>query len=52
MCNLCSLTEGKAAFREIAGAMTDRTGNPPALPAIFPDQAPPFCVRAATAASW
>ena len=41
MCNLYSMTKGQAAIREIAGAMTDKTGNLAALPAIFPDQSAP-----------
>lgn len=41
MCNFYSLTKGQAAIREIAGTMTDRTGNLPSLPAIFPDQSAP-----------
>ena len=41
MCNLYSLTKGQQAIRELAGAMSDRTGNLPLLPGIFPDyQAP------------
>lgn len=41
MCNLYSLSKGQAAIREIAGAMTDTTGNQPPLPGIFPDQSAP-----------
>ena len=41
MCNLYALTKGQAAIREIAGAMSDRTGNLATLPAIFPDQSAP-----------
>lgn len=37
MCNLYSVTRGQAAIREAVGAMTDRTGNLPPLPGIFPD---------------
>jgi putative SOS response-associated peptidase YedK len=41
MCNLYSLTSGQQAIRELARAMSDRTGNLPLLPGIFPDyQAP------------
>src|ERR1700736_7072922 len=41
MCNLYSLTKGQQAIRELARAMSDRTGNLPPLPGIFPDyQAP------------
>ena len=41
MCNLYSLTKGQQAIRELARAMSDRTGNLPLLPGIFPDyQAP------------
>lgn len=35
------MTKGQAAIREIAGAMTDKTGNLPSLSAIFPDQSAP-----------
>ena len=41
MCNLYSLTKGQQAIREFAGAMSDRTGNLPPLPGIFPDYAAP-----------
>jgi putative SOS response-associated peptidase YedK len=37
VCNLYSLTKGQQAIRELAGAMSDRTGNLPPLPGIFPD---------------
>jgi len=41
MCNLYSLTKGQAAILALARAMTDSTGNMPALPGIYPDyQAP------------
>ena len=35
------MTSSQAAIREIAGAMSDLTGNLRALPAIFPDQSAP-----------
>ena len=41
MCNLYSLTKGQQAIREAFRAMTDRTGNLPSLPGIFPDQMAP-----------
>ena len=41
MCNLYSVTMGQQAIREAFRAMTDRTGNLPALPGIFPDQMAP-----------
>ena len=41
MCNLYAMTATQAAIREIAGAMEDRAGNQPPLPAIFPDRAAP-----------
>ncbi len=41
MCNLYSVTKGQAAIREAFRAMTDRTGNLPPLPGIFPDQSAP-----------
>lgn len=37
MCNLYSLTRGQAAILAMARAMTDRTGNMPMLPGIYPD---------------
>src|SRR6185295_1142119 len=37
MCTLYSLTKGQAAIRALAKAMSDRTGNLPLMPAIFPD---------------
>jgi|HubBroStandDraft_6_1064221.scaffolds.fasta_scaffold1827819_2 hypothetical protein len=37
MCNLYSLTKGQQAIRELARAMSDRTGNLPLLPGIYPD---------------
>src|SRR5271156_1632230 len=36
MCNLYSVTKGQAAIRELARAMTDRTGNLPPLSGVFP----------------
>ncbi|MGI8568855.1 MAG: SOS response-associated peptidase [Methylocella sp.] len=42
MCNLYSVTKGQQAIRELAGAMSDRTGNLPPLPGIFPDYAAPI----------
>lgn len=42
MCNLYSHMKGQAAVRAIVGAMQDRTGNQPPLPAIFPDAAAPI----------
>ena len=41
MCNLYSVTKGQQAIREAFRAMTDRTGNLPPLPGIFPDQMAP-----------
>lgn len=42
MCNLYSLTKGQAAIIAAARAMTDRTGNLPPMPGIFPDYAAPI----------
>jgi putative SOS response-associated peptidase YedK len=42
MCNLYSITKGQQAIREFTGAMTDRTGNLPPLPGVFPDYAAPI----------
>ena len=42
MCNLYSLTKGQQAIRELAGAMSDRTGNLPLLPGIYPDYRAPI----------
>ena len=47
MCNLYSITKGQQAIREFARALSDRTGNLPSLPGIFPDQMAPV-VRAGT----
>jgi putative SOS response-associated peptidase YedK len=42
MCNLYSLTKGQQAIRQLTEAMTDRTGNLPPLPGIFPDYPAPI----------
>jgi putative SOS response-associated peptidase YedK len=42
VCNLYSVTKGQAAIRELARAMSDRTGNLPPLPGIFPDYPAPI----------
>lgn len=42
MCNLYSVTKGQQAIREFARAVTDRTGNLPPLPGVFPDYAAPI----------
>jgi putative SOS response-associated peptidase YedK len=42
MCNLYSMTKGQAAIRALSRAMTDRTGNMPPLPGIFPDYSAPI----------
>jgi len=42
LCNLYSLAKGQQAIRELAGAMSDRTGNLPPLPGIFPDYRAPI----------
>ncbi len=42
MCNLYSITKGQQAIRELTRAMTDRTGNLPPLPGVFPDYAAPI----------
>ena len=39
MCNLYRITKGQQAIRELARAMSDRTGNLPPLPEVFPDYA-------------
>jgi putative SOS response-associated peptidase YedK len=36
------MTKGQQAIRELARVMTDRTGNLPPLPGIFPDYAAPI----------
>jgi putative SOS response-associated peptidase YedK len=41
MCNLYSLTKGQAAILAMARAMTDRVGNMPPLPGIYPDYRAP-----------
>jgi putative SOS response-associated peptidase YedK len=42
LCNLYSVTKGQQAIREFTGAMSDRTGNLPPMPGIFPDYAAPI----------
>lgn len=42
MCNLYSLTRGQAAILAMTRAMTDRTGNLPPLPGIYPDYRAPI----------
>ncbi|MDN3567134.1 SOS response-associated peptidase [Paeniroseomonas aquatica] len=42
MCNLYSITKGQQAIREFTRAMTDRTGNLPPLPGVYPDYAAPI----------
>ena len=39
MCNLYSITKGQQAIREFTRATSDRTGNLPPLPGVFPDYA-------------
>jgi putative SOS response-associated peptidase YedK len=41
MCNLYSTTTSQDELRRLLGVTSDRTGNQPALPAIFPDQMAP-----------
>jgi putative SOS response-associated peptidase YedK len=41
MCNLYSVTKGQAAIRDLFRVETDRAGNLPPLPAVFPDQIAP-----------
>ncbi|MGO9423686.1 SOS response-associated peptidase [Roseiarcus sp.] len=42
MCNLCSVTKGQSAIRDLFAVKHDRAGNLPPLPAIFPDQMAPI----------
>jgi putative SOS response-associated peptidase YedK len=42
MCNLYSQTSTQDAIRQLVGALQDRAGNQPPLPAIFPDAAAPI----------
>ena len=42
MCNLYALTAPQQAIRALTGAMSDRAGNLPRLPGVFPDQAAPI----------
>jgi putative SOS response-associated peptidase YedK len=42
MCNLYSITKGQQAIRELTRAMSDRTGNLPPLPGVFPDYSAPI----------
>lgn len=42
MCNLYSITKGQQAIRELYRAATDRTGNLPSMPGVFPDYPAPI----------
>ncbi|KQP05840.1 hypothetical protein ASF28_18240 [Methylobacterium sp. Leaf99] len=42
MCNLYSLVTSQAEIRDSFGVSSDRTGNLPAMPGIFPDQRAPI----------
>lgn len=42
MCNLYSQTKGQQAIRDLFGSITDRTGNLPPMPGIFPDYPAPI----------
>jgi putative SOS response-associated peptidase YedK len=42
VCNLYSITKGQQAIRQLAGAMSDRAGNLPPLPGIYPDYSAPI----------
>ena len=42
MCNLYAMESASSAIRAAAAAMTDRTGNLPAMPSIYPDYAAPI----------
>ena len=46
MCNLYSVTKGQQAIREFTRAVSDRTGNLPPLPGIFPDYLAPVVPNA------
>jgi putative SOS response-associated peptidase YedK len=57
VCNLYSITKGQQAIRDLSRAMSDRTGNLPVLPGIFPDYRAPIVrnqdgVRELTMARW
>jgi putative SOS response-associated peptidase YedK len=42
MCNLYALTQSQDAIRRLARALTDRAGNLPSLPGIYPDYPAPI----------
>jgi putative SOS response-associated peptidase YedK len=42
VCNLYSITKSQQAIRQLAGAMSDRAGNLPPLPGIYPDYSAPI----------
>jgi len=42
MCNLYSVTKGQSAIRDLFRVRSDRAGNLPPLPAVFPDQLAPI----------
>ncbi len=41
MCNLYAVTKGQQAIQELTRAMSDRTGNLPPLPGMYPDYPAP-----------
>jgi putative SOS response-associated peptidase YedK len=42
VCNLYSITKNQQAIRDLTRAMSDRTGNLPPLPGVFPDYSAPI----------
>jgi len=42
MCDLCSVTKGQSAVRDLFAVKHDRAGNLPPLPGVFPDQMAPI----------
>jgi putative SOS response-associated peptidase YedK len=42
VCNLFSITKNQQAIRDLTRAMSDRTGNLPPLPGVFPDYSAPI----------
>jgi len=45
MCNVYSITKGRAAIAEIVRAIMDRSHNLPPLPGVYPDYAAPVVAR-------
>jgi hypothetical protein len=52
MCNLCWITKGQSAIRDLFRVVHDKTGNLPPLPGIFADYRRQSCACPAASARW